>query len=151
MLEIYVDADACPVKQEVCKVAKRYQLKVVFVANAWMRIPEEKDTRLMVVDNGDFDAADNWIVDRISKNDIVVTTDILLASRCIKSGAQALTPTGRILSEENIGQTVATRGLMSELREAGTIVGGPPPFQQQDRSHFLQSLDQVIQNIKNNK
>ena len=147
MLEIYVDADACPVKQEASKVAKRYRLNVTFVSNSWMRIPEEKIDKLVVVD-GQFDAVDDWIVEHITRDDIVVTTDILLASRCVKGGAQVLAPTGYVFTEANIGQAVATRELMRGLREAGTLSGGPPPFQKEDRSRFLQNLDLIIQNIK---
>lgn len=147
MLEIYVDADACPVKQEVCRVAKRYRLKVTLVSNSWMRVSDPEVAKLVVVE-GQFDAADNWIVEHVSKDDIVVTTDIPLAYRCVKSGAQVLVPTGRVLSDANIGQALATRDLLTELREAGTIMGGPPPFQKRDRSRFLQSLDQIVQNIK---
>ncbi|MFH1625112.1 MAG: YaiI/YqxD family protein [Pseudomonadota bacterium] len=147
MLEIYVDADACPVKQEVCRVAKRYRLNVTFVSNSRMRVPDQEVAKLVVV-QGQFDTADNWIVEHVSKDDIVVTADIPLAYRCVKSGAQVLGPTGRILSDANIGQVLATRDLLSELREAGTMMGGPPPFQKRDRSRFLQSLDQIVQNIK---
>ena len=147
MLEIYVDADACPVKQEVCRVAKRNRLNITFVSNSWMRVPDQEGTKLVVVD-GQFDAADNWIVEHIFKDDIVVTADTLLAYRCVKKGARVLSPTGRVLSDANIGQALATRDLMSELREAGTITGGPPPFQKRDRSRFLQSLEQIVQNIK---
>ena len=147
LLEIYVDADACPVKQEVCRVAKRYRLNVTFVSNSPMRIPDQEVAKLVVVE-GQFDAADNWIVEHVSKDDIVVTADTPLAYRCIKSGAQVLGPTGRVLSDANIGQVLATRDLLSELREAGTMTGGPPPFQKRDRSRFLQSLDQIVQNIK---
>lgn len=147
MLEIYVDADACPVKQEVCKVAKRYRLNVTFVSNARMRIPDPEISKVIIV-QGNFDAADNWIAEHVSKDDIVITADIRLAHRCVGSGAQIIGPTGRILSDANIGEALATRNLMSDLREAGTLTGGPPPFQKRDRSRFLQSLDRVIQNIK---
>ena len=145
MLDIYVDADACPVKQEVCKVARRYGLEVKFVSNTWMRVPDQEG--LVVVD-GQFDAADDWIVEQISKGDIVITADIPLADRCIKKDAHVLGPKGRPFTEANIGQALATRDLMSELREAGTVTGGPPPFQKRDRSQFLQGLDQMIQSIK---
>jgi uncharacterized protein len=148
MLDIYVDADACPVKREVCKVAKRHHLSVVFVSNAWMRIPEGDQVRLVVVDPDRIDAADHWIVEHVSKNDLVVTTDIPLAYRCVQGGAQVLSPTGLGYTEDNIGQMMATRGLLSELRDAGTITGGPPPFQARDRSRFLHNLDQIIQAIQ---
>lgn len=146
-MQVYVDADACPVKQEVLKVAKRYVLGVTFVSNALMRLPGDTTAQWVVV-KGQFDAADDWIAERASTNDIVVTADIPLASRCIKKGARVLSPTGRIFSDANIGQVLATRNLLSELRGAGVMSGGPPPFQKRDRSRFLQNLDQVIQDIK---
>ena len=112
-----------------------------------MLIPDQEVAKLVVVE-GQFDAADNWIVEHVSKDDIVVTADTPLAYRCVKSGAQVLGPTGRVLSDVNIGQVLATRDLLSKLREAGTMIGGPPRFQKRDRSRFLQSLDQIVQNIK---
>ncbi len=147
MLLIYVDADACPVKREVVKVAKRYGLAVTFISNSWMRIPEDGAAKLVVVE-GQFDAADDWIVERVTKDDIVVTADIPLVHRCIQKGAQALSPSGRPFSEQNIGEIISTRDLLSVLRGSGEITGGPPPFQKEDRSRFLQTLDQIIQNIK---
>jgi len=147
LLDIYVDADACPVKQEVCRVAKRYQLNVIFVSNSQMRIPDQEGVQLVVVDE-QLDAADDFIVENVTKDDVVVTADIPLASRCIKSGAQVIGPNGRLFSNANIGEALATRNLMYELREAGSITGGPPPFQKRDRSQFLQRLDQIIQSIK---
>jgi uncharacterized protein YaiI (UPF0178 family) len=150
MPEIYVDADACPVKQEVIKVAKRYQLSVTFVCNLQMRNPDEEVAKLIVVEN-EINAADDWIADHVSKDDIVITGDIPLASRCIKNGARVIDPIGRVFSEATIGQMLATRDLMSKLREAGVLTGGPAPFQKQDRSRFVQALDQVVQNIKNSR
>lgn len=148
MLEIYVDADACPVKEEVSRVAKRYGLNVTYVSNSGMRIPEQEGAKLVIVE-GQCDAADNWIAEHAVLNDIVLTADIPLAYRAVKAGARVLDFTGRILSEANIGQVLATRDLMRELRDAGSLTGGgPPPFQKQDRSRLLHSLDQVIQNIK---
>jgi len=147
LLHIYVDADACPVKQEVYRVAKRYQLKVTLVANSWMRVPDERWLRLEVVGEG-FDAADDWIVEHLQADDIVVTADIPLASRCIKEGASVIGTTGKPFTENNIGPTLATRDLLSELRGAGEITGGPPPLQKRDRSRFLQQLDEVIQSIR---
>lgn len=146
-MQVYVDADACPVKQEVLKVAKRYGLGVTFVSNASMRLPDDWAAQWVVV-KGQFDAADDWIAERASVNDIVVTADIQFASRCIKKGAQVLTPTGRVISDANIGPMLATRNLLSELRGAGVMSGGPPPFQKRDRSRFLQNLDQLIQGVK---
>ena len=147
MLHIYVDADACPVKQEVYRVAKRYRLDVTLVANSWMRVPDERWLRLEVVGDG-FDAADDWIVEQVQPHDIVITADIPLASRCIKEGARVIGTTGKPFTEDNIGSVLATRDLLSELRGAGEITGGPPPLQKRDRSRFLQQLDEVIQSIR---
>ena len=147
MLNIYVDADACPVKQEVYRVAKRCGLDVTLVANSWMRVPEERWLKLEVVGEG-FDAADDWIVEHVEADDIVVTADILLASRCIKEGARVIGTTGKPFTENNIGSALATRDLLSELRGAGEITGGPAPIDKRDRSRFLQELDQMIQSIR---
>ena len=147
MLHIYVDADACPVKQEVYRVAKRYRLEVTLVANSWMRIPDERWLKLEVVGEG-FDAADDWIVEQVQADDIVITADIPLASRCVKAGASVIGTTGKPFTENNIGSALATRDLLSELRGAGEITGGPPPLQKRDRSRFLQTLDEVIQSIR---
>lgn len=147
MLHIFVDADACPVKNEVYRVAKRCGLSVTLVANSWMRVPREDWLKLKVVSSG-VDAADNWIVENIAADDIVITADIPLADRCIKQGAVVIGPTGKPFTEESIGQTLATRDLMSELREAGIITGGAKPMQQRDRTDFLQQLDTSIQAIK---
>jgi uncharacterized protein len=150
LLHIFVDADACPVKPEIYRVASRYRLDVTLVANSWMRIPDERWIALEVVKDG-FDAADDWIVDHVVPHDIVVTADILLASRCLKRGAYAIGPTGKAFTETNIGETVATRDLLSELRGAGEITGGPPPLKKLDRSRFLQRLDEVIQSVLRNQ
>ena len=147
LLHIFIDADACPVKQEVYRVARRYRLDVTLVANSWMRVPNEQWIALEVVENG-FDAADDWIVEHAQPHDIVVTTDIPLASRCLKEGARVIGPTGKPFTENNIGESVATRNLLSELRDAGEITGGPPPLKKRDRSRFLQQLDEVIQSIR---
>ncbi|MDO9516372.1 MAG: YaiI/YqxD family protein [Syntrophales bacterium] len=146
MLHIFIDADACPVKQEVYRVAGRYRLDVTLVANSWMRIPKERGIALEVVEDG-FDVADDWIVEHVQPDDIVITADIPLASRCLKKGAHAIGTTGKPFTEASIGQVVATRDLLSELREAGAVTGGPPPLQKRDRSRFLQQLDEVIQSI----
>ena len=147
MLHIFVDADACPVKQEVYRVAKRCGLDVTLVANSWMRTPDEKWLTLEVVDDG-FDAADDWIVEHVEALDIVITADIPLASRCLKAGARVIGSTGKPFTENNINQAVATRDLLAELRGAGEITGGPPPITQRDRSLFLQKLDEAIQSIR---
>jgi len=143
---IFVDADACPVKQEVYRVASRYNLEVILVANSWMRVPTGRPVKLVVVEDG-FDAADDWIVEHIRRGDIAITADIPLASRCLKKGAHVVGPTGKLFTDDNIGQTVATRDLLSELRSSGEIMGGPPPLTQRDRSRFLQALDSVVQTI----
>ncbi|MBD3871579.1 MAG: YaiI/YqxD family protein [Acidobacteria bacterium] len=147
MLHIFVDADACPVKQEVYRVAGRYQLDVTLVANSWMRVPNESWIVLEVVGGG-FDAADDWIVEHVQPQDVVITADIPLASRCLKEGAHVIGTTGRPFTDNNIGEAVATRDLLSELRGAGEITGGPPPLEKRDRSRFLQQLDEVIQSIR---
>lgn len=147
LLHIFVDADACPVKQEVYRVAKRCRLHVTLVANSWMRIPDEEGIVLQVVGDG-FDAADDWIAEQVEAQDIVITADIPLASRCLKKEAHVIGPTGKPFTENNIGDALATRELMAELRDAGEIGGGPPPFQKRDRSNFLQKLNEVIQLIR---
>ncbi|HIJ41313.1 MAG TPA: YaiI/YqxD family protein [Deltaproteobacteria bacterium] len=147
LLHIFVDADACPMKQEVYRVASRFGLEVTLVTNSWMRVPNERRIALEVVGDG-LDEADDWIVEHVQPHDIVVTADIPLASRCLKEGARALGPTGKPFTEDNIGMTVATRDLLSELREAGEITGGPPPINKRDRSRFLQQLDEMIQAIR---
>lgn len=146
-MHIYVDADACPVKQEVCRVAGRHGIPVTFVSNAWIPIPSQQSVRLEVVDR-QFDAADDWIAERASTGDVVVTSDIPLASRCIKKGAQVVNPNGRVLDENNIGEVAATRDLLTELRSGGVATGGPPPFEKKDRSRFLQNLDQVLHRVR---
>lgn len=144
---IYVDSDACPVKPEVVRVAQRHGLEVTFVSNSWMRLPEEWGAKLVVVE-GQFDAADDWIAGRVAKNDIVVTADIPLAHRCIGAGARVIGTHGQLFTEENIGNILATRDLLHVLRGAGEVTGGPAPFKNEDRSRFLQGLDQMIQRIK---
>lgn len=147
MLHIYVDADACPVKPEVYRVAKRCGLAVTLVANARMRTLSDGQVALQIVGDG-FDAADDWIVEHVEARDIVVTADVLLASRCVAKGAAVLGTTGEPFTESNIGQAVATRDLLSELRGAGEVTGGPPPLTDRDRSRFLQGLDTLIQGLR---
>jgi uncharacterized protein YaiI (UPF0178 family) len=139
---VYVDADACPVKAETVKVAERHGLPVVFVANAWFAVPRGPRVRMQVV-SGSFDAADDWIAGQVRRDDVVVTADIPLASRCLKSGARVLGPSGRPFTEDNIGNALATRGLMSDLRAYG-VGGGPPPFGPRDRSRFLEALESIV-------
>jgi uncharacterized protein len=147
LLHIYVDADACPVKQEVYRVARRYGLEVTLVANSWMRIPDERGLTLEVVEDG-FDAADDWIVEHVGPADVVITADVPLASRCLKAGARVMGPTGKPFTADNIGQAVATRDLLAGIRGAGEMTGGPPPITKRDRSRFLQQLDEVIQSLR---
>ena len=150
MLHIYVDADACPVKSEVYKVASRYRLKVTLVAASWMRIPESSRVTLEVVGEG-MDAADDWIAEHCGADDIVITADVPLADRCVKKGAFVLGPKGKPFTEENIGAALATRNLLADLREMGEVTGGPPAFAKKDRSLFLQQLDQAINVIQRKK
>ena len=134
-------------KQEVYRVAQRYGLGVTLVAGSWMRIPGGSDIVLEVVDQG-FDAADDWIVARVAPDDIVITADIPLAARCLAAGAYVLGPTGRPFTEANIGDALATRNLLSEMRSAGIESGGPLPFDPRDRSRFLQALDRAIHALR---
>ncbi len=143
MPHIYVDADACPVKQEVYLVACRYGLQVTLVANAWMRVPDDDWIALEIVPDR-MDAADDRIATRAGKNDIVITADIPLASRCLERGARVIAPTGKSFTEISIGEALATRELLADLRSAGEVTGGPPPLTERDRSHFLQELDRVV-------
>ncbi|MEM9441061.1 MAG: YaiI/YqxD family protein [Pseudomonadota bacterium] len=147
MLDLYIDADACPVKSEVYRVAERYGLHVFVVANNWMRVPSDPMIELVMVADGP-DVADDWIAERVGEGDIAITADIPLAARCIKNGARVLGPSGKPFTEESIGDVLATRNLMTELRETGEIQGGGRPFSKQDRSRFLQELDKAIQVIK---
>ncbi len=144
MFQIFVDADACPVKQEVYRVAKRCGLPVTLVANAWMRVPPDPGIILKIV-AATQDSADDWIVGHVGPHDIVVTADIPLANRCLKVGARVISIIGKPFTEDNIGSSIAMRELLSDLREAGTVTGGPPPLTQRDRSFFLQMLDDAIQ------
>jgi uncharacterized protein len=147
LLHIYVDADACPVKNEVYRVADRYELMVTLVSNSRMRVPQNSRVKLEVVGDG-FDEADDWIVEHVQEGDVVITADIPLAGRCITAGAEVLSNSGKRFTDDNIGQTLATRDLLTELRGAGEITGGPAPLTQRDRSEFLQKLDVVIQSIR---
>ena len=143
MPTIFVDGDACPVKEETYRVARRYGAHVKVVADSWMRVPEDSGIEFIVV-KGDFDAADDWIVERVSEGDIVVTGDIPLADRCLKLGARVLGLRGREFTEDSIGEAMAGRELSSELRDLGIQTGGPGPFDKRDRSQFLQKLDAML-------
>jgi hypothetical protein len=144
---IYVDADACPVKSEIYRVAGRYGLSVTLVANSWMRIPDDPRIALEVVRAG-LDEADEWIVERVQRDDVVVTADIPLASRCLEKGAHVIGASGEPFTEDNIGGALATRDLLTELRGAGEITGGPRPITKRDRSRFLQRLDEIVQALR---
>jgi len=147
MIQIYVDADGCPVKDEIYKVASRYKIKVSVVANKPLTLPPDPLIEMIVVAK-DFDAVDDWIVENITSKDIAVTADILLAERCVKKGARALGPKGNEFTEDNIGTAVANRELMQNLRYMGEMRGGPAPMKKEDRSLFLRQLDQIIQALR---
>jgi uncharacterized protein YaiI (UPF0178 family) len=142
-MAIYVDADACPVKDEVYRVARRYAIKVFVVANAPLRVPQEELIELVEV-RGGFDAADDWIAERAGRGDIAITADIPLAERCLRQGARVLSPKGAVFTEEAIGDALATRALLDMLRQSGEFGGGPAPFAKADRSRFLSKLDELV-------
>ena len=151
-IAIYIDADACPVKQEVYRVAERHvlkgaALKVFVVSNSPIAVPRDDMVERVVVGGG-MDEADNWIAERARAGDVVITADIPLASRCVKTGATVIAPNGKPFSEESIGMTLANRNLMDSLRSAGAITGGPRPFAPRDRSNFLSALDQALVRLK---
>lgn len=147
MSKIYIDADGCPVKEEVYKVAERYQLEVILVANTYLNLPMNPLLKMVVV-NGNFDAADDWIVEHSCAGDILVTSDILLADRCIKKQLRVIGHKGQELTEDNIGSAVSNRELMQNLRHMGEKNGGPSPMTKQARSEFLGTLDRIIQSLK---
>jgi hypothetical protein len=144
---IYVDADACPVKDEIYRVAIRHGLPVSVVAGQFIRVPQDPLIERVAAGSG-MDAADDWIAERARPGDIVVTADIPLASRCVKAGAEVIAPNGKPFSEESIGMTLAMRNLMTDLRSSGEITGGPKSFSPRDRSAFLSALDQAIRRIQ---
>jgi uncharacterized protein YaiI (UPF0178 family) len=146
-MSIYIDADACPVKDEVYRVARRHGVKVYVVANATMRVPTDPLIELVVV-RGGFDAADNWIAEQIGPGDVAITSDIPLADRCLKSGARALGPKGNVFTEDSIGEALATRALLDMLRQSGEFGGGPSPFAKADRSRFLSRLDEALHSVR---
>ncbi len=143
MVRIFVDADACPVKDEVLKVAARFDLEVFLVSNQWLRMPVGPNVTKQVVPEG-ADAADNWIAENIAPPDVAITSDIPLASRVLKAGAIALGPTGRVFTTDNIGMALAMRDLKAELRETGVDRGFNASFTQKDRSQFLNALDRLL-------
>ena len=149
MVTLYIDADACPVKDEVYKVAVRYQLPVFVVSNSWIRTPALKLISQVVVDQGP-DVADDWIAERADPAAIVITADIPLADRVLKAGGQAIHPTGRVFTADNIGAALSSRSVGEHLRSMGEITGGPKPFTPADRSKFLQALDAAVVRAKRN-
>ena len=151
-ITIYIDADACPVKQEIYRVAERHALKgvalkVFVVCNSPIAVPRDEMIERVVVGSG-MDEADHWIAERAGRGGIVVTADVPLASRCVKAGAEVIAPNGKAFTEASIGETLATRNLMDSLRSAGAVTSGPKPFAPRDRSTFLSSLDQALVRLK---
>ena len=147
-IAVYIDADACPVKQEIYRIAERHvlkgaALKIFVVSNSPVAVPREAFVERVVVGSG-MDEADNWIAERARAGDIVITADVPLASRGVKAGAEVVAPNGRVFTKDSIGMTLATRNLMDSLRSAGEITSGPKPFSPRDRSSFLAALDQAI-------
>lgn len=147
MTKIYIDADGCAVKDEVYKVAARFKLDVVVVANSYLNVPLDPKIAMQVVSGG-FDAADDWIVEQAVPKDLVITSDILLADRCVKKGVRALDAKGGEFTEDNVGSKVAGRELSAHLRNLGLARGGPAPMDKKARSNFLNKLDQILQALK---
>ena len=146
-IQILVDADACPVKDEVYKVAARHNVKTIIVANSWITIPRDLLIERVVVPAG-LDIADDWIAERARRAIVVITSDIPLAARCTKTGADVIAPNGKAFTEQSIGMALATRNLMDQLRSSGETTGGPPPFSARDRSTFLSALDLALVRLK---
>jgi uncharacterized protein YaiI (UPF0178 family) len=146
MLTIYVDADACPVKDEVYRVGRRYSMRVIVVANAPLRVPA--DSLMQMVVRSGFGAADDWIAEQAGPGDIVVTADIPLAARCLEKGAHVLDPKGHLFTDNDIGSALAMRSLMDELRQSGVMTGGPAPMAPKDRSRFLSKLDELVNAVR---
>lgn len=146
-IRILVDGDACPVKDEIYRVAYRTEVPVTIVANSYFRIPAHPLIDRMVVSDG-FDAADDWIAEQANAKSIVVTADILLADRCLKAGATVISSTGKPFTNASIGGAIATHAIMADLRAGGDAIGGPAPFSKTDRSRFLSALDQAIVRLK---
>jgi uncharacterized protein YaiI (UPF0178 family) len=146
-ITIYVDADACPVKQETYRVAERHGLKVYVVSNSGVAVPRDPLIERVVVPQGP-DAADDWIAERAGQGAVVITADVPLAARAVKSGAAVLAPNGKEFSESSIGNALATRNLLDALRSAGEVTGGPKPFAPRDRSQFLESLERAVMRLK---
>ena len=146
-IRIFVDADACPVKAEIYRVAERYGLKVFVVANSFINVPRSDMIERVIVNEGP-DVADNWIAEHAGLSDIVITADIPLAGRCVKKGAAVIGPTGKPFTNDSIGMALATRDLLTDLRSAGATTRGPPPLSRQDISRFLSALDLAVTRLK---
>jgi uncharacterized protein len=146
-VQILVDADACPVKEEIYRTAYRHEVPVMIVSNSYFRIPDHPLITRTVVSDA-FDAADDWIAEAAGAKTVVITTDILLADRCLKAGAAVIAPTGKAFTANSIGSAIATRAIMADLRAGGDAIGGPAPFSKADRSAFLQALDQALIKLK---
>jgi uncharacterized protein YaiI (UPF0178 family) len=147
LISLYIDADACPVKAEAYRVAERHGLKVYVVANSFMQVPRDPTIERVVVAAG-MDVADDWIAERVGRGDIVITTDVPLADRCIKAGADVIAPSGKPFTTDSIGMALATRNLMTELRSAGEQTRGPAPFSPRQRSAFLSALELAVVRLK---
>lgn len=146
-IRIFVDADACPVKAEIYRVAERYGLRVFVVANSFINVPRSDMIERVIVNEGP-DVADNWIAEHAGLSDIVITADIPLAGRCVKKGAAVIGPTGKPFTNDSIGMALATRDLLTDLRSAGATTRGPPPLSRQDISRFLSTLDLAVTRLK---
>lgn len=147
MIRILVDADACPVKEEIYKVAFRHGAAVTIVSNSPIRVPQHELIDRVVVGDG-FDAADDWIAERAEADVVCITADILLADRCLKAGATVIAPTGKLFTQASIGSAIAARAIMADLRAGGEQLGGPAPFSKTDRSRFLSALDEALVRLK---
>jgi hypothetical protein len=143
MTEVYIDADACPVKEETLRVTRRHRLKTYIVSDGGVRPERDQLVEMIYVASGE-DAADDWIAENIARGDVCVTNDVRLAARCIDAGAKAIKPNGEAFTEAGIGMAVANRNLMADLRETGTVTGGPRPFSKADRARFLDRLEQLV-------
>ena len=142
-MRVWIDADACPVKDETYKVAARYKVPVIVISNSPIRVPHDPLISRKVVSDA-FDATDDWIVEHTAPGTVVITADILLADRCLKLGAIVIAPNGKLFTGSSIGSAIAMRAIMSDLRAGGDVVGGPSPFRNADRSRFLSALDEAL-------
>ena len=147
-MTIFVDADACPVKAEIYRVARRYAMRVVVVANAALRVPADKHVELVVCTEAGLNIVDDWLAEQAGLGDIVVTSDIPLAARCLAKQARVLDPKGRTFTDDDIGATLAMRDLLDELRQTGTVTGGPAPMTSKDCSRFLSKLDELVNAVR---